>query len=101
MSVRFRGSVDSLLRATAAAAFTAGVVCVAVGAWIPLKAWAAQLLIDAAWRRERTDSRAVAPWPWADTRPVGQVDLGGWKIGSHTLRAGGIERAQSRVRSGA
>ena len=76
MSVRFRWSVDSLLKATAAAAFAAAVVCVAIGAWIPLKAWAAQLLIDAAWRRERTDSRVVAPWPWADTRPVAKLTWG-------------------------
>ena len=76
MNIRFGYSVDSLLKATAATAFAAGVVCVAIGVWIPLKARAAQLLIDAAWRRERTDSRVVAPWPWADTRPVAKLTWG-------------------------
>ena len=68
--------VDSLLKATAVAAFVAGVTCLAAGAWIPIKAWAAQLLIDAAWRRERTSSQIAAPWPWADTRPVAKLTVG-------------------------
>ncbi len=76
MSVRSGLGVDSLLKTTAIAALAVGAVCVAVGAWIPLKAWAAQLLIDTAWRRERTVSRAVAPWPWADTRPVAKMTWG-------------------------
>jgi sortase A len=49
---------------------------VAVAAWIPVKAWAAQRLIDSAWRRERTLSRVVAPWPWADTRPLAKLTWG-------------------------
>ena len=47
MSISASGRVDSLLKATAVAAFAAGVICLAAGAWIPIKAWAAQLLIDA------------------------------------------------------
>jgi sortase A len=76
MSAASGRSVDALLRATALAAFAAGVVCAAVGAWIPVKAWVAQRLIDAAWRRERTLSRVVAPWPWADTRPLAKLTWG-------------------------
>jgi sortase A len=68
--------VDSLLKATAVAAFAAGVACLAAGAWIPIKAWAAQLLIDAAWRREHTLSQIAVPWPWADTRPVAKLTVG-------------------------
>jgi len=68
--------VDSLLKAAAIAAFAAGVTCLAAGAWIPIKAWAAQLLIDAAWRREHALSQIAAPWPWADTRPVAKLTVG-------------------------
>jgi sortase A len=76
MSVRAWLSVDAMLKATAAAAFAAGVTCLAAGAWIPIKAWAAQLLIDAAWRREQTLSQMAVPWPWADTRPVAKLTVG-------------------------
>ncbi|HTD73673.1 MAG TPA: class GN sortase [Steroidobacteraceae bacterium] len=76
MSLAASGRVDSLLKATAIAAFAAGVASLAVGAWIPVKAWAAQLLIDAAWRREQTLSQIAVPWPWADTRPVAKLTVG-------------------------
>jgi sortase A len=76
MSVGASRRVDSMLRATAVAAFAAGVIGLAVGAWIPVKAWAAQLLIDAAWRREHTLSQIAVPWPWADTRPVAKLTVG-------------------------
>ncbi len=54
MSAGASRRVDSMLKATAVAVFAAGVTCLAAGAWLPIKAWAAQLLIDAAWRREHT-----------------------------------------------
>jgi sortase A len=76
MSIGAFSRMDSLLKATAVAAFAAGVTCLSVGAWIPVKACAAQLLIDAAWRRERTHSEIAAPWPWADTRPVAKLTVG-------------------------
>jgi sortase A len=76
MSVVAFRRVDSMLKATAIAAFAAGVTSLAVGAWIPIKAWAAQLLIDAAWRRERTLLQTAVPWPWADTRPVAKLTVG-------------------------
>jgi sortase A len=76
MSIDATKRVDSLLKAAAVAAFVAGVSCLAAGAWIPIKAWAAQLLIDAAWRRERTLSQAAVPWPWADTRPIAKLTVG-------------------------
>lgn len=68
--------VDSILKAASVAAFAAGVTCLAAGAWIPIKAWAAQRLIEAAWRREQTLSQIAVPWPWADTRPVAKLTLG-------------------------
>jgi sortase A len=76
MSVDAPRRADSMLKASSVAAFAAGVICLAAGAWIPIKAWAAQLLIDAAWRREHTLSQIAVPWPWADTRPVAKLTLG-------------------------
>jgi sortase A len=76
MNVGAARCADSLMKATAVAAFASGVICLAAGAWIPMKAWAAQLLIEAAWRRERTFSQIAAPWPWADTRPVAKLTVG-------------------------
>lgn len=76
MSVGASRRVDSMLKAAAVAAFAAGVTCLAAGAWIPVKAWAAQLLIDAAWRREHALSQIALPWPWADTRPVAKLTVG-------------------------
>lgn len=69
---------DALLKATAAAAVVAGMVFLADAAWIHVKADVAQLLIDAAWRRERLQAPAAtaAPWPWADTRPVAKLVWG-------------------------
>jgi sortase A len=82
--------IDTLLKATAAAAVVAGAALLAEAAWIHVKADAAQLLIDAAWRRERSlvtatttatviaaaPTAATAPWPWADTRPVAKLVWG-------------------------
>jgi sortase A len=72
--------IDALLKATAAAAVVAGMALLAEAAWIHVKAGAAQLLIDAAWSRERSLStatmKATAPWPWADTRPVAKLVWG-------------------------
>jgi sortase A len=65
-----------MLKAASVAVFAAGVTCFAAGAWIPIKAWAAQLLIEAAWRREQTLSQIAVPWPWADKRPVAKLTLG-------------------------
>lgn len=76
MSIGPSRRIDSMLKATAVAAFAVGVTCLAVGAWIPTKAWGAQLLISAAWRREHALSQIAAPWPWADTWPVAKLTVG-------------------------
>ncbi|WP_339798779.1 class GN sortase [uncultured Marinobacter sp.] len=55
---------------------TSSVVLVA-GLWIPLKAIAAQELLELAWANtEATQSRS-RPWPWADTWPVARLELPG------------------------
>jgi sortase A len=53
-----------------------GIVCLSEAAWIHVKASLAQVMIGAAWRRERTGSRDTQPWPWADTRPLAVLRFG-------------------------
>lgn len=43
------------------------------GAYIPAKAWLAQELMQRAWVRAGRDVERPAPWPWADTWPVGRL----------------------------
>ncbi len=43
------------------------------GAYIPAKAWAAQELMQKAWRRAEVGHVRPAPWPWADTWPVAKL----------------------------
>lgn len=42
-------------------------------AWIPAKAWLAQILIADAWQTAMAENRRVPPWPWADTAPVARL----------------------------
>jgi len=65
----------------------AGLGLFAWGAYIPAKAWAAQVLLERAWdqsRANRAPSGALArPWPWADMTPVARLGierLGGTNI---------------------
>ena len=43
------------------------------GAWIPVKAWVAQQLLDHAWQQRRAGEPAARPWPWADTHPLARL----------------------------
>jgi sortase A len=43
--------------------------------WIPLKAQAAQFLLEDAWRRTLEGEPMARPWPWADTRPVAMLAM--------------------------
>ncbi|MCG8461770.1 MAG: class GN sortase [Holophagales bacterium] len=82
------GSPENLCRACPEAAGSSGVVrrrrlgaALAAaglglglwGAWIPVKAAAAQVLLGMAWARSAEGGLRVAPWPWADTWPVGRL----------------------------
>ncbi|MBN1239879.1 MAG: class GN sortase [Gammaproteobacteria bacterium] len=53
----------------------AGGALLAAGAWIPLKANAAQWLLNRAWAATDDDRRHVKPWPWADTWPAARLHL--------------------------
>ena len=43
------------------------------GAWIHVKALAAQWLLQHAWQETLATQQPVKPWPWADTWPVGRL----------------------------
>lgn len=47
----------------------------AVGLWIPLKALAAQELLELAWAESQARQQETRPWPWADTWPVARLTL--------------------------
>ena len=43
--------------------------------WIPVKAEVAQYLLEDAWQRTVDGQANAKPWPWADTRPVGILEV--------------------------
>ena len=58
---------------------TIGLVCITAACWIHLKAFAAQVLINAAWDRTQRGIADARPWPWADTTPVARMTFHDWK----------------------
>jgi len=65
--------------AASAAFATIGVACLIAAFWIHLKAFAAQVLINAAWDRTQQGASDARPWPWADTTPVARITFHNWK----------------------
>jgi sortase A len=51
----------------------AGLVLAAKGAWIPAKAWAAQILLERAFAEGVETGRPARAWPWADAAPVARI----------------------------
>ena len=60
-------------RRTCTLLVVAGVLMLARGAWIPAKAFAAQVLLQNAWEKSLADGGVHKPWPWADTHPVARL----------------------------
>lgn len=58
-----------------AAVLLGGAALVGCGLFPLAKAWAAQLLLEAAWQKVLTGHDPAAPWPWADFRPVAALAL--------------------------
>lgn len=54
-----------------------GVWQLAQGAYIPTKAWLAQVLMQRAWDSAREGEHRPTPWPWADTWPVARLSSKG------------------------
>ncbi|KJS00936.1 MAG: hypothetical protein VR65_11100 [Desulfobulbaceae bacterium BRH_c16a] len=53
----------------------AGILCFAGGFWIPAKAIVAQYLLQRAWQQSVVTGATVKAWPWADTWPVGRLQV--------------------------
>jgi sortase A len=45
------------------------------GAYIHAKAILAQFLLETAWAETLDGNKEVKPWPWADTWPIGRLDV--------------------------
>ncbi|MGF1462264.1 MAG: class GN sortase [Maricaulaceae bacterium] len=68
-----------------------GVGLLAAGGWIEVKAHAAQVLLDRAWRETQADAAPVKPWPWADTWPVARLSAPRLDAGAVVLAEAGGE----------
>ena len=44
-------------------------------AWIPVKAQLAQILLENAWQKTLSGAKNAKPWGWADTSPVGLLEI--------------------------
>ena len=63
-------------RRVAALSFAlAGIILFGQGAYIHVKAWLAQILLERAFARTIAVGHAVKPWSWADTWPVARIEV--------------------------
>ena len=69
-----------LLNLAVAALVTVGFWNFGQGAYLHLKAWLAQQLLEQAWERTLAGDPAARPWPWADTQPVARLKVPGRKV---------------------
>jgi sortase A len=72
MTRSFSASPTGATRALVAVAALGGLMLL-WGAWIPIKAWLAQELIERAWEAAVAGAEAPRPWPWADTTPIARL----------------------------
>jgi sortase A len=61
------------LLAAATALAVAGALALGQGAWLWAKAGTGQWLLERAWQRAQQGDADLAPWPWADTRPIARL----------------------------
>ena len=71
-----------------------GLATMAQGAWIPVKAQIAQVLLDRAFAASLAQHRPVKPWAWADTAPLARVSVP--RLGAHeVVLSGGSGQAMA------
>ena len=63
----------ALLRALSVLVALIGAAQILQAAYIPVKAQAAQALLDRAFARSLAEARPVKPWPWADALPAARI----------------------------
>jgi sortase A len=52
-----------------------GLVLIAQGLWIPVKAALAQVLLEHAFAAGQAAGKPAPPWPWADTAPIARLTV--------------------------
>lgn len=65
-----------------------GIATMAQGAWIPVKAQVAQVLLGRAFDASLAEHRPVKPWPWADTTPAARVTVARLGVSDVVLSGG-------------
>lgn len=65
-----------------------GLATMAQGAWIPVKAQVAQVLLGRAFAASLAEHRPVKPWPWADTAPAARVSVARLGVSDVVLSGG-------------
>lgn len=70
-----RNRLHWLFAAAPSAAVLFSLVLAAEALWIPAKAELAQWLIERSWRKMSNGNPPAPPWPWADTRPVAELEV--------------------------
>jgi sortase A len=65
-----------------------GLATMAQGAWIPVKAEVAQVLLRRAFAASLAEHRPVKPWPWADTAPAARVSVARLGVSDVVLSGG-------------
>jgi len=68
-------SMPGALRGVVLIALLGATVALGIGFWIPVKAEAAQWLLERAWQDVRSGQPAARPWPWADTSPIARLTI--------------------------
>lgn len=70
--------LSTCLLVGAALGILAGAALTIAGLWIPVKAIAAQILLDDAWRQAKREQRTdIRPWRWADMTVAGRLSIRG------------------------
>ena len=78
-------------RAFAVAVISAGLVLAGSGAWIKVKAVAAQVLLERAFAETVNHGKPVKAWGWADAHPVARITSDRLKQSSIVLSGGSGE----------
>jgi len=68
-------SMPRALRGVVLIALLGATGTLGIGFWIPVKAEAAQWLLERAWQDVRSGQPAARPWPWADTSPIARLTI--------------------------
>jgi hypothetical protein len=84
-------SANFLLRLPFLLLIAAGLALAAQGAWIPAKAWAAQVLLDRAFAQGLAQREPVKAWPWADAAPVARISVPRLAVSEIVLSGGSGE----------